>query len=330
MKLALSVLMMILLVGLVASPHSILAYTNDGLAPPSRARTNPPLTNANGAASLAAILTVDPTNRATSVQFYLDHYQNAPTPNNNWSGSVAGCVPGTTSAAFQTAVAERINYFRAMGGVPAGITIDASFSTQAQAAALMMSANNSLNHTPPTTWTCYTAGGAQGAGSSNLALGMFGWDAIDGYMQDSGANNVFVGHRRWILHPQTQIMGTGDVPSSTGVSPSNALYVFDSHTFDPLPALREPDGFVAWPPRGYVPYTVVYPRWSFAYADANLSGATVTMKAANGSALSLTQQPVTNGYGLNTLVWEPDMASGGFSGSRPTQDVPFDVTVSNC
>jgi Domain of unknown function DUF11/Cysteine-rich secretory protein family len=317
-----------------STPSNTTTSTNTGTPSNTTTPTNTSIPSATTTATptplgATGVLSVDPTNRAASIQFYLDHYQNAPTPSDNWSGSVAGCVPGTTSVAFQAAVAKRINYFRAMAGVPAGITIDASFSTQAQAAALMMSANNSLNHTPPTTWKCYTAGGAQGAGSSNLFLGVFGWNAIDGYIQDPGTGNVFVGHRRWVLHPQTQMMGTGDIPSSTGTSASNALYVFDSHIFDPLPALREPDGFVAWPPRGYVPYTFVYPRWSFAYAGADFSGASVTMKAANGSALLITQQPVTNGYGLNTLVWEPDMASGGFSGSRPTQDVSFDVTVSN-
>jgi hypothetical protein len=53
------------------------------------------------------------------------------------------------------------------------------------------------------------------------------------------------------------------------------------------------------------------------------------MRNANGDAVGLAQQPVANGYGLNTLVWEPSAASGGFDGSRPAADLPFDITVSN-
>jgi uncharacterized protein YkwD len=286
------------------------------------------LAQAGASTSLTASLAVDPADRAASIRFYLEHYQNASAPVIGWTGSVVGCAPGTTSAAFQAAVAERINYFRAMAGVPAGITISMDYATKAQAAALMMSANNSLSHSPPASWPCYSGEGAQGASNSNLALGSFGWDAINRYVADQGASNSFAGHRRWVLHPQTQQMGSGDVPASAGKPAVNALYVLD-HSFDPLPALREPDGFVAWPPRGYVPYPVVYARWSFAYAGANFAGAAVTMKGPGGAAIPLVKQPVVDGYGLNTLVWDPDMASGGFTGSRPTQDVPFDVTISN-
>ena len=44
---------------------------------------------------------------------------------------------------------------------------------------------------------------------SNLAIGSDGPDAETGYIWDFGANNYEVGHRRWILYPQTQIMAYG-------------------------------------------------------------------------------------------------------------------------
>lgn len=306
-----------------------LAWAQQGprLAPPPPA---PQATHAtlSGVAAPAAGPTVDPSDRAASVQFYLDQYVMASEPAHGWDGSVASCTPGTTSAAFQAAVARRINYFRAMAGVPAGIVFDPSLNAKAQAAALMMSANNDLSHGPPPSWRCYSNLGAAGAGSSNLALGAFGWGAIDLYMEDPGEGNYFVGHRRWVLHPHTLLMGTGDVPPGDGRPASNALAVFGAST-DPAPALREPEGFVAWPPRGYVPYTVVYPRWSFSFPDADFTAATVTMRRANGAPVALAQQPVQNGYGLNTIVWEPSAASMGFDGSRPGADLPFDVTISN-
>lgn len=279
-------------------------------------------------ASLTSGLTVDPSDRVAAVQFYRDQYVMTSSPAPGWTGAVAGCVPGTTSAVFQAAVARRINYFRAMAGVPAGVVFAASLNTKAQAAALMMSANNNLSHTPPTTWDCYSSDGVAGAGSSNLVLAV-GWDAISIYMADPGASNSFAGHRRWILYPPTQQMGTGDIPAATGQSPANALTVFGGTTSDPAPSIREATGFVAWPPRGYVPYPVVYPRWSFAYPNADFSTTVVTMRDVNNAPVTLTQQPVVNGFGTNTLVWEPALSGNGFDGSPPSTDLPFDVTVSN-
>jgi uncharacterized protein YkwD len=316
------------LLGVFAVQGSSRAQGGAQLGPPPFA-VLPAEAGPGGLAGLAAGPSVDPTDRVAAVQFYLDQYAMASEPAHGWNGSVASCTPGTTSAAFRDAVARRINYFRAMAGVPASVAVDADLSARAQAAALMMSANDSLNHTPPPGWRCYSDLGAQGAGSSNLALGTFGWDAIDLYMEDPGDFNTFVGHRRWVLFPPLLQMGSGDVPFNAGGPAANSLVVFNGVATDPAPVLREAEGFVAWPPRGFVPYGVVYPRWSFSYAGADFSAATVTMRKASGASVALVQQPVANGYGLNTLVWEPSAASSGFDGSRPNADLPFDITIGN-
>ena len=81
---------------------------------------------------------------------------------------------------MQAATLRRINYFRAMAGIP-NVTLSASLSTKAQAAALIMEASNKLSHTPSTSFKCYTAVGAEAAGSSILASGpgAFGRGAMD-------------------------------------------------------------------------------------------------------------------------------------------------------
>ena len=38
-----------------------------------------------------------------------------------------------------------------------------------------------------------------------------------------------------ILYPQTQFMGTGDIPSRDGYPASNALWVFDNNMWQPRP-----------------------------------------------------------------------------------------------
>lgn len=269
---------------------------------------------------------VNPQNRADSLAFYQQYYKMASNPAPSWTGSHSACNPGTTSADFRAAILRRINYFRAMAGVPNDVIFSNASNQKAQAAALMMSVNRSLSHDPPPGWTCYSVLGHSGASSANLYLGRYGWDAIDGYIKDPGDGNYPAGHRRWILYPQTKEMGTGDIPPVNGYPPAQALVVFDDHMWEARPTTREE--FVAWPPPGYVPYQVVYGRWSFAYAHADFSSAAVSMTSA-GSNVPVVQSPSINGYGENTLVWIPAGLSNGDTWPQPGSDTAYTVTIQN-
>ncbi len=263
---------------------------------------------------------IDPNDRQASLDYFNQVYHASEGIPVGWTGNHADCNAGETSPAFREAVQLRINYFRSMAGVPGTIQLSDEYSRKAQQAALMMSVNGQLSHNPPPSWLCYTAEGAQAAGSSNLYLGVYGPTAITGYMEDPGSGNYFVGHRRWILYPQTLQMGTGDIPNTGGYWSSNALWVFDENMWNPRPPTRQE--YVAWPPRGYVPYQVVFPRWSFAYADADFSGASVAM-SSGGQNIPVALQPVVNGYGENTLVWVPEISLG----APPAADTAYEVIV---
>jgi C1A family cysteine protease len=267
-------------------------------------------------------LTVDPTDRQASLDFYSRVYLASEGVAMGWTGNHATCNEGSTSQEFRQAVLLRINYFRAMAGVPAEVTFSDEYTRKAQKAALMMSRNRQLSHDPPPSWFCYSAEGHEAAGNSNLYLGVYSWQAIDGYVQDPGTGNYAVGHRRWVLYPQTQQMGTGDIPPASGYPAANALWVFDDHMWEPRPTTREE--YVAWPPPGYVPYQVVFPRWSFAYDEADFSIAQVSM-TSGGSPVPVTVRPVADGFGENTLVWEPSLSFG----SPPASDTRYTVSVSN-
>jgi len=266
---------------------------------------------------------INPQSRLESANFYKTGYL----PNfgiaSNWTGNHASCNAGTTSASFQTSIFNVINYFRSMAGVPGIIGFNSAYSAKAQQAALMMSRNDSLSHNPDPSWICYSADGDEGAGSSNLFLGSYGPTAISGFVNDFGVGNEAVGHRRWILYPQTQYMGTGDIPPVTGYYAANALWVFDeANMWGARPATR--DGYVAWPPPGYVPYQIIYQRWSFSYPNADFSGATVSM-TKNGQPLGLNQKSPASGFGENTLVWEPSEPFG----IKPTSDTFYQVNLTN-
>ena len=229
---------------------------------------------------------------------------------------------------FQDAVARRINYFRALAGVPAGVAFDATFNAKAQEAALMMSVNDRLDHAPPASWTCYSADGAEAAGNSNLAIGRAGPSAIEGYMEDFGAGNAAVGHRRWLLYPQTQTMGTGDVPSVNPLRAANAVWVFDGNFGGPRPATR--NDYVSWPPAGFVPYQVVYARWSFSYPGADFAGATISM-TGDGVAVPINVEALAGGRGENTIVWYPNQLNPSVPQPwpRPALDTIYEVTIRN-
>lgn len=260
--------------------------------------------------------------------YFTENYLNAEAPAIEWTGNLLGCDPGSLSPAYQAAVLKRINFFRRMAGVPDTVLFNEASNLKAQAAALMMARNKKLDHTPKPAeeWLCYTDLGYFGASSSNLALGAYGWVAINMYMLDPGTGNGEVGHRRWILYPQTQEMGNGDIPPQPDYPSANALVVFDNHYTDPRPQTRE--NYVAWPPPGYVPYQIVFPRWSFSFDDADFSSATVTM-SYNGSNIPLVIETPVIGYGENTLVWIPSSMDNWENWPKPTFDMLYTVNVQN-
>ncbi len=234
---------------------------------------------------------IDTFDRTAVVKAYLDRYVPSLATQVVWTGNTSSCDAGMADQRSTDATLEMINYFRNMVGLK-DVALDNAFSAKAQQAALMMQAQNSLSHTPPANWACYTAEGAEAAGRSNLYLGVTGPRAISGYIEDPGAGNTAAGHRRWILYPFTDRMGTGST------SRANALWVIS-----PRVEQATPD-WISWPPQGFVTKSLVFPRWSLSRDKADFAQATVSMEL-NGTSVPLTQNAVANGFGLNTLVWEP-------------------------
>jgi hypothetical protein len=49
---------------------------------------------------------------------------------------------------------------------------------------------------------------------------------------------------------------------------------------------------------------LAFKKWSFSL-DVDLAGATVKMSNSKGQSVELNQENLSQGYGINTLVWEP-------------------------
>ena len=269
-------------------------------------------------------LAVDVQDRAAVLAFFQQYHQTAPAADMGWTGDHAACDAGTTSPTYRRSLQTLVNFFRAMAGVPAGILFRDDYSAKAQQAALMMSVNGELNHTPPPSWACYTPAGAEAANASNLSIWsgeQSGYHGIKGQMEDDGPTNFAVGHRRWILCPSTQYMGTGDVPESGSNWAANALWVVDDGALAQRPAVR--DDFVAWPPGGYVPRSLVYGRWSFMLRDADFSAASVHVRHA-GADLHIEVEQEDFGYCENTLVWVPTIDWNALGAGDQTFQVEID------
>jgi uncharacterized protein YkwD len=262
------------------------------------------------------LVAIDPFNRQAVVDLYNSTYVPALAVVNDWNGSVGTCMPGTTSAAYADATITVVNYFRAMARLPAMLPRNPTKDAKSQRAALMMTANNALSHFPPTSWLCYSADGAEAAGRANLALGATGASAVTLFIQDAGSGNTGLGHRRWLLYPSQTEMGTGSTNNA------NAIWVIGD--FGPRPTTPS---FVTWPNAGFVPYQIVYPRWSFSVntsSSVDFSSAVVTM-SRGGEPIPLSTLPLATGFGDNTVAWEPV----GIASGAGMVDQPIAVTIQN-
>lgn len=320
----------LLAVGLASQPieANALFQAEPYLPPAPRQRAPQSLPSAKAVSIDPKALSIDPSSRSDVARAYQQSYLAQAGVGAGWNGNVAACNAGTTATAYRTAVMERINFYRALAGVPGVIvhSADSTISANAQQAALMMSAQGALSHSPANSWACYSVGGASGAGgagSSNLALGRSGAAAIDLYMVDPGSGNAAVGHRRWLLYPPRLVMASGDIPSGTQ---ANALYVFGSNGARPATPLG-----VAWPPRGFVPYQVLPAssnRWSLSYPGANFSAAVVSMRVNGELISSVVDSRSDNGYGDNTLVWRPATGSNAVVYGATGVNRSYEVSVS--
>ncbi len=285
-------------------------------------------------------LSVDTSDREAVRQCYRSVYYASESVEMDWSGTYSIALPkpaGSVSPEWIEATRLRVNFFRAMAGVPAWVEFTDQRNSAAQEAALMVSLSHAAlgssatwnPHAPVEgTWPFYSSAGADAAREGNIGLGPVGPAAITSYIREAG-ENPRVGHRRWLLHPPHREMGSGDVPGSGAHLPTNVLWVQDENTHAPYPDLR--DGFIAWPPPGYVPQNLVYPRWSFAAEGADFSEASVTVTRDGADfPVAVENQPPASQVGAH-LVWYPKDISPktpAFDFLDSAKERAFTVTVS--
>jgi len=270
------------------------------------------------------------TPREQAIDDYKKMYIGSALSDPGFTGNTVGCLKGACSQESHTKVVLRINYFRKLVGLPANITHNASQNDKCQEAALYMAANNTLTHHPPASGLCYTQGAYDAASKGNLAIssGMPGNTAVHsvnsvtGYIEDPGANNKPVGHRAWLLQPELVKIGHGSVwmPNLNNRA-TNCLMWGDNING---PAATIP--FVAYPPKGFMPGPLVFPRWSFSIKGATFNNAQVTMTGPSGNVNLTIVHRSTSASGMPDprIVWEPQGVQ-----NTGMEDIKYTVTVSN-
>jgi hypothetical protein len=271
-----------------------------------------------------------------------------------WTGNYSG-NSGRTSKEFIEDVERRVNFYRAMCGVPSNVRMNSNstvwiqdadkhkprYSTQksnaAQAAALMLIRNYdpvtgkdlAIDHDPSSSLVGWSEAAWNANANGNLAFGLFGPGAIAEYMSEEVASssatsywNTLVGHRRWILHPRATDFATGDQPGTgTTRPPTNVLYISQKPGelgTDPTP------GFVSYPPAGFVPAPMNSRFWSLSHAGADFSSATVKITDQLGKSVPVASIQSNTFYGDPALLWR---VSGNIASRSVDQDSTYSVRV---
>lgn len=214
-------------------------------------------------------------------------------------GSIARCRPGRLADTSTKRQLNAINFARRMSGLTP-LTLDASTVSQAQAAALIMTAKHAVSHYPPQDWPCWTRQGYDAAGQSNLYEGTSresNSDKIEAYLDDWGGGNHRVGHRRWFLYPYLDAVGIG------GTRTANVTHLFGS----PFDQSAPNPQWVSWPTAGWFPSRLdPRGRWSLSSGvdDTDFSQARVEVEYRKQAIQGIQLRTPDNGVGKPTLVWE--------------------------
>jgi hypothetical protein len=280
------------------------------------------------------------TEREQAIKDYEDNYIGSFVADPQWTGSVNGCLPGSISQDARNKVIQRLNYFRRICGLNDDVTENTSQHQACQEASLIFKAENNLSHFPPQTWACWTQNGYNAAGKSNIAWGtatsgdfcVHSTYGVTGFIEDPGAGNEKVGHRAWFLLPGLNALGVGSTNSTSCMMWENN---FGTSTVTP--------DIITYPPKGYVPNQIIFPRWSFSIpGGATYSGCSVTMTDGNGANVPLNiihKGTNSGGWPDPQLVWEPQginlqspndqtytITVTGVSGAAQA-DYTYDVTI---
>ena len=265
----------------------------------------------------------DKSERKIALEDYQQNYLGSIVDDPGWTGNISTCDAGSISQNALDKTLIRINYFRRLVGLNDNITFNSDYFDMHQQAALMMDANNQLSHHPPSNWLCWTADGDYAAGTSSISLGSVNFHSsrcITLFIEDPGSSNTAVGHRRWLLYSRASEFSFGCTNRASALTEFGDAAKFENTNF--------PE-YIAYPPNGYIPQELVFERWSFSIPaennqSADFSNAQISMSGPDGDINLNVVSRTDNGYGDNTIVWEPQNVL-----TSSNEDIEYFVTITD-
>ncbi len=223
-----------------------------------------------------------------------------------WKGDSEQCICGDLIGDIYEKAEKRINFFRLMNGLEE-VRIKPHLNSKAQKAICLLKANNLLTHYPDTNMHCFSEDALRACTKSCLGHSDYKnfpeTAFITEFIHEYGDKNYFAGHRRWLLYSRLREFGFGATDNTM------ALHTADGVTREKI----NPVEFIAYPWNGYVPYNLIYPKWSFSLADnkkVDFSKAVVSMQTEEGKEIQVEILPEFKNFLDPTLVW---VAKGLFS-----------------
>lgn len=238
--------------------------------------------------------------------------------------NVASCQKGMILESERVKVTNEINKIRTIHGL-APIAYDMVKEPNTQQGALMCTANNTINHKPPSSWYCFTDDGYEGTDNSNLFMQwsmpgsqlISSLQSIVSWMIDD--NTESLGHRLAIINPFITKVSFGRVDGTSRIddkffTTGMALYYTSEYS-------KSIDvDFVAYPYHSYPPeyidkdwflsFSAFYDKNSW-YNNTNVDITSVKIEVIpEGSTKSLNTHSYgkSNNWGSvgNCLRWKTD------------------------
>jgi hypothetical protein len=234
-----------------------------------------------------------------------------------FTGDVGKGIPGDVSAEYRNQALLRYNMLRRMVGSPAFV-LDDSRNQTAQLAAMVIAANNKMDHGIDASWKFYSDAANHATQVCLEALTYSEPGASLAYLYDFGVFNVGgVGHRRMIISPWVGTsIGIGQVAETSTNEAAETLMVTGPESAPVVISYVKP--LVQWPVEGYVPNYLITGQWSVSIpnmlpADWNQTLSMLGVKISvwqNGVPVTVTGG--TTGAG-EAAVWTIDGSTDGMA-----------------
>ena len=222
----------------------------------------------------------------------------------------AGKLSGTT---LQNAL-KYVKFIRYTAGLPTDLVLVDEYNSYAQAASLVNYMNNNISHFPSQPVglpdDLYKKG-YDGAGRSNLGFGYSNLiEMTKGWLGDADTSNIDrVGHRRWLLGPELNRIGFGQVGSSY------ATYVFGGN------GTYSVSDYVCWPPEN-MPYMLYTPNGNVYPFSVSL-GSKYRMPVLSDLRVTVTSEKLGKS-------WQLDSSSNNKSGEYLTVENSYYSSMNKC